>query len=195
MKLIVMTRPTFFIEEDRILTALFEEGLESLHLYKPNTSPMYSERLLTLIPDDYHKNIWVHEHFYLKSEFNLEGICLADETEDTPRGYKGKMCCVCNDLDNLRMARKSFQYVLLNNCFVNDGFSLDQLYSASKEGLINKKVYALGGVTLDHFKQAKDLDFGGVVLRSDMWDKFEIHQQDTYSDIISYFKKITKILG
>ena len=35
MKLIIMTKPTFFVEEDKILTALFDEGLDNLHLYKP----------------------------------------------------------------------------------------------------------------------------------------------------------------
>jgi thiamine-phosphate pyrophosphorylase len=49
MKLVVMTKPTFFVEEDKILANLFEEGLENLHLYKPGASPMYSERLLTLL--------------------------------------------------------------------------------------------------------------------------------------------------
>lgn len=195
MKLIVMTQPTFFVEEDRILTALFEEGMDSLHLYKPNSSPIYSERLLSLIPNDYHDYIWVHEHFYLKSEFGLGGICLSDETDDVPNNQHGKVCCVCNDINNLKMARKKFQYVLLNGCFVEGGYSEEQLRQASKEGLINKKVYAMGGVRLDHFKRAKELDFGGVVLRSDMWDKFEIHQQDSYNEIISYFIKIKKLLG
>ena len=50
MKLIVVTAPTFFVEEDKIITALFEEGLDILHLRKPETPAMYSERLLTLIP-------------------------------------------------------------------------------------------------------------------------------------------------
>ena len=34
MKLIVVTAPTFFVEEDKIITALFEEGLDILHLRK-----------------------------------------------------------------------------------------------------------------------------------------------------------------
>lgn len=39
MKLIVVTAPTFFVEEDKIITALFEEGLDILHLRKPETPP------------------------------------------------------------------------------------------------------------------------------------------------------------
>ena len=75
MKLIVMTKPTFFVEEDKILVNLFEEGLENLHLYKPGASPMYSERLLTLLGEDYHSKITVHGHFYLK-EAQRKNRCL-----------------------------------------------------------------------------------------------------------------------
>ena len=63
MKLILMTTPYFFVEEHQILTSLFDEGLELLHLRKPNTEPVYSERLLSLIPEHYRKNIVVHDHF------------------------------------------------------------------------------------------------------------------------------------
>ena len=90
MKLIVVTTPTFFVEEDKIITALFEEGLDILHLRKPETPAMYSERLLTLIPEKYHRRIVTHEHFYLKEEFNLMGIHLnarnpAEELRDAQR--------------------------------------------------------------------------------------------------------------
>ncbi len=48
MKLVLMTKSTFFVEEDKIISSLFEEGLENLHLYKPDSTPIYSERLLSL---------------------------------------------------------------------------------------------------------------------------------------------------
>ena len=64
------------MEEDKIITALFEEGLDTLHLRKPGTAPMFAERLLTLIPEQYHKRIVVHGHFYLKEEYKLKGIHL-----------------------------------------------------------------------------------------------------------------------
>lgn len=76
MKLILITTPTYFVEEDKILTTLFDEGLDILHLRKPDTAPVYAERLLTLIPEKYHKRIVVHGHFYLKKEYNLKGIHL-----------------------------------------------------------------------------------------------------------------------
>ena len=74
MKLIILTKPTFFVEEDKILSTLFDEGMDNLHLYKPNSEPVYSERLLTLLPEDCRNRITVHDHFYLKDEFRLKGI-------------------------------------------------------------------------------------------------------------------------
>ena len=50
MKLAVATKPHFFIEEDKIITRLFEEGLDYLLLHKSNPHPQYIERLLNLIP-------------------------------------------------------------------------------------------------------------------------------------------------
>ena len=84
MKLIIMTKPTFFVEEDKILTSLFDEGMDNLHLYKPGASPMYSERLLTLLPEDLDRKVTVHEHFYLKEEYGLKGIHIDNETDTAP---------------------------------------------------------------------------------------------------------------
>ena len=93
MKLIVVTTPTFFVEEDKIITALFEEGLDILHLRKPETPAMYSERLLTLIPEKYHRRIVTHEHFYLKEEFDLMGIHLNTRNPNEPHDYSGHVSC------------------------------------------------------------------------------------------------------
>ena len=57
MKLAVATKPTFFVEEDKIITRLFEEGLDYLFLYKEYAHPQFMERLLNLIPKKYHKRI------------------------------------------------------------------------------------------------------------------------------------------
>ena len=56
-KLVLLTTPYFFVEEHAILSTLFDEGLELLHMRKPNSEPVYSERLLSLLPDRYRKRI------------------------------------------------------------------------------------------------------------------------------------------
>ena len=96
MKLVIMTKSTFFVEEDKILTTLFDEGMDNLHLFKPGSSPLYSERLLSLIPEDYYNKITVHEHFYLKNEYDLAAIhtqlFLMDIRENTAEHVRTCRC-------------------------------------------------------------------------------------------------------
>ena len=102
MKLILITRPTYFVEEDKIITTLFDEGLDYLHLRKPDTAPVYAERLLTLIPEKYRKRIVVHGHFYLKEEYNLKGIHLNHRNPIAPDNYTGQISTSCHSLEEVK---------------------------------------------------------------------------------------------
>ena len=202
MKLAIMTKSTFFVEEDKILSSLFDEGLDNLHLFKPGSSPMYSERLLTLLPEDYYRKITVHDHFYLKQEYDLAGIHLDVPTAPLPEGYKGKFSRTCTDLNQLKEMKKKSQYVFLKNIFdciefkeEKSSFSLQQLEQAAKEGLIDKKVYALGGMSLENIKIAKALGFGGVVICGDLWNRFDIHNEKDYKELIAHFEKLRKAVS
>ncbi len=198
MKLILMTQPNFFVEEDKILTTLFEEGLDRLHLNKPEASPVYSERLLSLLPDDVYTKIMVHNHYYLKSEYKLGGIHIDDEDAQIPNGYKGDFSRTCYHIDRLKELKKKAEYVFLSNTF-NDGkhfsYSMEDLRRASDNGLIDKHVYAFGGVNLDNVRMAKDLGFGGVVICEDLWNKFNIQHEQNYKELINHFEKLKKIIS
>ena len=202
MKLVLMTQPTFFVEEDKILTSLFEEGLDNLHLYKPGSEPIYSERLLTLLSDEYYKKITVHDNFYLKEEYKLRGIHIDDETTPAPKGYRGNISRTCTHLDQLKAAKKNADYVLLKYIFDSQtepdqkaSFTAEELKEASRRGLIDRHVYALGGMNLDNVKMAKDLGFGGIVISGDLWNRFNIHQELDYQALIDHFAKLRKAIG
>ena len=202
MKLVLMTQPTFFVEEDKILTSLFEEGLDNLHLYKPGSEPVFSERLLTLLPDSYYSKITVHDNFYLKEECKLRGIHIDDETSPAPKGYRGHISRTCTHLEQLKEAKKNADYVLLKYIFDSQtepnqksSFTPDELKEASRRGLIDRHVYALGGMNLDNVKVAKDLGFGGIVISGDLWNRFNIHQELDYQALIDHFSKLRKAIG
>jgi thiamine-phosphate pyrophosphorylase len=199
MKLIVMTKPTFFVEEDKILANLFEEGLENLHLYKPGAAPMFSERLLTLLGDDYHHKITVHGHFYLKEEYRLKGIHIDDAFTEPPAGYRGNVTRTCHAISELKEAKRHSNYVFLHSIFDSQtnadekqSFTREELETAAKQGLIDKKVYALGGMNLDNVKEAKALGFGGIVICGDLWNRFNIHNEIDYKELLAHFEKLRK---
>ena len=197
-----MTRPTFFVEEDKILAALFEEWLDDLHIFKPGSSPVYVERLLSLLPDNTHHRITVHDHFYLKEEFGLAGIHLDNGITTRPAGYHGNFSCSCSSLGQIRENKKKSRYVFLRNIFDSLSipeekatFSLAELQSASRLGLIDKHVYALGGIRVDNVRMMHDLGFGGVVICGDLWNRFDIHSETDFSPIIKQFVRIKSAIG
>ena len=200
MKLILMTPPSYFVEEDKIITALFEEGLDILHLRKPNTAPMYAERLLTLIPEQYHKRIVVHGHFYLKEEYKLKGIHLSERNPIAPEDYKGHLSRSCHTLEELKANKKGHDYLFFNPVFDEiskpnymGNYTPEEIRKAHKAGIIDKKVIALGRIDAENIKQVKDYGFGGAAVLGGIWDKFDTCCNRDYTCLIEHFKKLKKL--
>lgn len=200
MKLILITTPTYFVEEDKIITALFEEGLDILHLRKPHTAPMFAERLLTLIPEQYHKRIVVHGHFYLKEEYRLKGIHLNGRNPFPPDGYKGHISCSCHSLNEVKERKSGCDYVFLSPVFdsisklnYNSAYTAETLRVAAKSGIIDRKVIALGGIDEDNLPEVKDYGFGGAAVLGAVWSKFNPCTDRDYRNVITHFRKLRDI--
>lgn len=200
MKLIVVTRPTYFVEEDKIITALFDEGLDILHLRKPETAPIYAERLLTLIPEKYRKRIVVHGHFYLKEEYKLKGIHLNHRNPTAPENYSGLISTSCHSIAEVAEKKSAFDYVFLSPVFDSiskegylSQYTPEQIREAVKSGIIDRHVIALGGVDADNIQQIKDFGFGGAAVLGDLWNKFNPECDYNYCDLINHFRKLKEL--
>lgn len=200
MKIIAVTTPNFFIEEDKIITALFDEGLDILHLRKPETAAMYAERLLTLIPQKYHKKIVTHEHFYLKKEFDLLGIHLNVRNSKAPEDYSGHISCSCHSTEEVKQRKGLYDYVFMSPVFDSitkenypSQYTPEELRKAAKEGIIDQNVIALGGVSIDNILQVKDFGFGGAAILGDLWGKFDCRNDQNYLAVIRHFKKLKEM--
>lgn len=201
MKLIVVTAPTFFVEEDQIITALFDEGLDILHLRKPDTPPQYAERLLTLIPDKYHRRIVTHEHFYLKEEYNLMGIHLNSRNLEEPENYSGHISCTCHTLEEVADRKSIYNYVFMSpifNCIthteISAQYTAEQLRQGYHDRIIDSKVMALGGITYDNILEVKDFGFGGAVIMGDLWNKFNVCTDRDYLKLIHHFIQLKTLV-
>lgn len=202
MKLILLTCPEFFIEEDKILTTLFEEGLDILHFRKPNSEPIYCERLLSLMPEQYRSRIVAHDHFYLYDEFRLHGIHLSKRHPQIPATYSGPVTRTCYNLQSVIEQKPQNEYVLLRNIFDSisesenrRSFTPEELHTATRQGIIDHRVIAEGGVSLDNISQVREWGFGGVVIRGDLWNRFDVHSGKDYKELIAHFRKLRKAVG
>lgn len=201
MKLAILTQPTFFVEEDKIITTLFEEGLDILHIQKPDSEPVYYERLLSLLPNNCYDKISVHEHYYLKDEFDLHGIHIADPEASVPEGYKKHVTRSTYRLNDLKEMKKKCDYVCLHSLFdslhddVKASLTVKEMQDAASKGLIDKHVFALGGMALENIPLAKDLGFGGVCICGDLWNRFSIQHEQNFQELIRHFRKLRKAVG
>lgn len=199
MKLILLSTPYFFVEEHQILNALFDEGLEVLHLRKPQSEPVYSERLLTLIPESFRKRIVVHDHFYLKNEYSLRGIHLNQRNPQLPPKYKGHISCSCHTAEEVLAHKRACNYVFFSpvfNSISKEGYASQftpaDLRELAARKVIDRKVMALGGVTLQNVAQLKDYGFGGAVILGDIWNRFSIHSAQDFKELILHFRKLRR---
>lgn len=195
MKLAVATRPHFFIEEDKIITRLFEEGLDYLFLRKSHPHPQYIERLLNLIPSKYHKKIFVCNYPRFTQEYKFAGslVNIDDECTVCSSVIKGKIVSNSNNLQQLPELKQKYDIVYFGPL----GRTFYQSAELNEYGkkVINKKVWAYGELDEYNLRKLVQYKFGGVILDKMLWDKFDACRSTDYSELINYFHKLQKIIN
>lgn len=202
MKLILMTTPHFFVEEHAILSALFDEGLDCLHLRKPESEPVLCERLLSLLSDDHRKRIVAHDHFYLKNEYGLRGIHLSQRNPEPPKGYRGPISLSCHTAEEVAAHKKKCDYMLLSPIFdsiskegYHSNFPPATLRELARRGVVDRKVMAMGGVDLDTLPALHDYGFGGAVVLGAVWNHFDPFRSDDFKELVTHFRKLRRAAG
>src|ERR1041384_3209955 len=76
MKLVIISSSASIENEAKIITSLFEAGLENFHLRKHKLSTRATKELLSEIPAHFHNRIILHSHHSLARKFKLRGIHL-----------------------------------------------------------------------------------------------------------------------
>ncbi len=187
MKWITITSPDFISGEAIFIDKLFLQGLDLLHIRKPDASLEACKRLLLQIPRHWYSRIVLHEHFDLAEEFGLHGIHLNRRCSQVPDSFHGSISCSCHTLEEVKKQKASKDYVFLSPIFdsiskvgYHAAFSPTLLKQAAIENIIDEKVIALGGITANNIPFVKEWHFGGVALLGDIWKRMSDPQVDEY---------------
>ncbi len=187
MKWIVITPPNFVEREADFINHLFDMGLNLLHLRKPSASATDCKPLLDAIDSKWHSQIVVHDHFSLGDEYPLHGIHLNSRHPQAPIGFKGSLSRSCHSLEEVQQYKSSCDYVFLSPIFDSiskqgyaSHFTPAVLSQAALDGIIDDKVFALGGITLAHLPLLKAYHFGGAAFLGDIWGRRTSEQRDEY---------------
>ena len=187
MKLIVFSSHSNFRSEPKQVVRMFEHGLETLHLRKPDFSSKNLVEYLELIPSEYHDRIVIHSHHKLVKKFNLKGVHFSKVHRDKNYNTKLKYLTFrlkfgnilitrsCHKIHKLEENYNRYTYVFLSPIY--ESISKKSHCGLFSERHIKKaltvkksKVYALGGVEESKFKELNDLGFEGVALLGAIWD-------------------------
>ena len=195
---IIITTDILFEGEASILNRLFDEGMPLLHLRKPSSTKQEISGLLSLIDDQYFDRIVLHDHYDLLRMFSLRGIHLNKRNQYDPDIRQSSVSCSCHSFQSVASLMANHDYLFLSPIFdsisktgYHHAFTAEQLTEAGKQGLINEKVIALGGVDEQTIPVAAGYGFGGVAVLGALWRNY-LTDKDEIS-LIKRFNKLKKI--
>lgn len=187
MEWIVITSPGFLQGEADFIDRLFNHGLDRLHLRKPGADIGECRRLLDGISREWLPRIVVHDNFGLCREYGLGGVHLNGRNPMTPPNHEGSVSRSCHSLEEISRYKGECDYLTLSPIFNSiskqgymAAFEPEQLAAARDSGLIDSRVIALGGVTLENIPRVRELGFGGVAILGDVWQRMADGSVDEY---------------
>lgn len=187
MEWVVITSPGFLQGEADFIDRLFNHGLDRLHLRKPGADIGECRRLLDGISREWLPQIVVHDNFGLCREYGLGGVHLNGRNPMAPPNHEGSVSRSCHSLKEISRYKGECDYLTLSPIFNSiskqgymAAFGPGQLAAARDSGLIDRRVIALGGVTLENIPRVKELGFGGVAILGDVWQRMADGSVDEY---------------
>lgn len=177
MNIIIITRPDLFEGETDICNKLFADGLQRLHLRKPEATREQLARWIEAIEPSYRRRIVLHDHHDLASKYALGGIHL-NSRNPNPVGSL-PLSRSCHTIAEVEACQDDFDYVFLSPVFdsiskqgYKAAFTREELSKARP--VLSKNVYALGGVSFDNLQEVQALGFFGAAMLGGFWNEKKI---------------------
>lgn len=168
---IAITLPYAIDGEAAFIRRLLANGIDIVHLRKPEANIDYCRVLLGELTDAERARIVVHDYYTLYEEFALRGVHQNRKIVHLPKEYRGSRTRSCHSFEEVVRYRDECDYLFLSPIFDSISkeeychqFSHEELQQAAREGIIDNRVVALGGVTPDKIAYLESLNFGGVAM-------------------------------
>lgn len=177
MRFIAITSPKVDDKDVQLVKRLLEGGIDIIHLRKPESDIHACRQLLKALTKEERKRIIIHDFPELYDEFSLKGIHINRNVSSLPNDYIGFRTRSCHSLEEVKRYKDEYDYLFLSPIFdsiskvgYRAGFRKEELQEASIRGIIDEKVVALGGVTIESIAYLKGLNFGGVAMISGIYN-------------------------
>ena len=171
-KVVVITPEIPFCGETEQIKRVIGSGVFRLHLRHPKADEQTLRHIIEGLTADERKKIVLHDFYNLVDEYNLGGAHLNGRHPELASVCSSRSCHSLTEVE----ASTGMEYCFLSPIFDSiskngyaSNFSDEVLRQAKKDGIINEKVIALGGITVGKVQQVKEYGFGGVAILGSAW--------------------------
>ncbi len=183
--LIVISNPIAIKDEANIINTLFVEGLEVLHIRRPEASVNEIRRLIEKIDSKYYNQIALHQHHQLTRDFGIKRLHfteakrkeMSEEELITIRAADNILSTSIHQTEDYKTLPTSFEYTFFGpvfNSISKQGYTSaithDFIWPVKKK---QTKVFAIGGVDATNIQQAIKMQFDGAAVLGTIWQKPE----------------------
>lgn len=181
--MIVITNPTSITNEINTIHSLFENGLELLHIRKPDFSEAEMKSFLSEIKSDFRQRLVLHSHHQLVLAFGINRIHFTEKkrTETTERNlnnWKEKgfiLSTSVHQMTDFEELSNEFDYAFLGPVFESlskKNYISNLDFKKELEQKKNNKtaLVAIGGITSDKIKIVLEYGFDDVALLGTIWN-------------------------
>ena len=179
----VISSPTTVTDEAGIINVLFEEGLEILHVRKPDTEVDELRALIEKIHSKYHHQIALHQHHEIANDYGIKRWHIpeikrnemSEESLAALSEDNNILSTSIHQIEAYDILPASFEYTFFGPVF--NSISKRGYTSVLPDSFIfpvqrgNQKVIAIGGVDATNIQQVKQMQFNGAAVLGTIWQK------------------------
>ncbi len=186
MRIVVVSPPDAYVNEQRWVCALFDAGLDRYHLRKPAWPAAQLANWLESVPKRHHGRIVLHAHHALSRCFDVLGVHFRDQNEmplcPEPQRAVAHFCSrSCHDVAAVKRALGRYAAVFFGPVFASHS---KPGYGPVPEATLRDlsvvlalrattpatEVLAIGGITRQRLALCRDLGFDGAAVIGAVWD-------------------------
>lgn len=198
--MIVITNPIPTTNEISTIHSLFENGLELLHIRKPDFSAVEMKVFLLEIKLEFRQQLVLHSHHQLAPAFGINRLHLSENIrkEICPEmlylyNEQGvHLSTSTHDIESFNDLRIFFEYSFLSPVFpsiskTNYQSDTDLFESIKSRTNFSTRLVALGGLSSENISKTIEAGFDNVALLGSIWNsnnpikKFKLCQQIVHS--------------
>lgn len=172
--LVVITSEENHKDEVKTIHALFENGLERLHLRKPKSSEEEYQTIVERINPKYYSRISIHQYHNLADKYSLGGKHFRKSDKLKPIENEAKITSTgTHSIEEFLQQEPFYDDVFLSPVFKSisklDYFPTETLDINHINVKLRKKAIALGGLNTQTIKEAKNKGYVNFAVLGAIW--------------------------